>query len=328
MKQNFVLSATMGLLLFSGQMSFAATKNSAGTGNWTAASSWSPSGAPSAGDVINIQSGHTISVNSNVNLSSGSATTINVYGTLAMVGNGSKLRLPSGSSIFVFSGGSITGNGSNSQDISIGVSVVYSGAMNTVPGPQTVTETSPLPVEWLSLRATRNAEGHVLITWATASETDNDYFDVERSFDGSTYDVIGRVDGRGTTQEISDYQWIDKDAPANDLVYYRLRQVDFDGQYEYSKLMAVEPDGSITSGLTVSVFPNPAVDELHVDLGSDNKQPVDISFIDLLGNEVKRIGIEKGVQTGKLDIHGLKKGFYFLIVRAGEQVTSQRVLVH
>lgn len=328
MKHNFLLLVLTGLLLLCGQMSIAATKNSTGSGNWTSASSWSPSGAPSAGDVITIQSGHTISVNSNVNLSSGSATTINVYGTLALVGNGSRLRLPSGSTITVHTGGSITGNGSNSQAINMGSTTVYSGTVTTVSGPQTVSEASPLPVEWLSLEAKRLSSTRIAVMWTTSSELNNAYFDMERTVDGVTFEQVARVAGNGTTHQISEYTWIDEQAPSSRNVYYRLKQVDFNGDFEYSNIMTVHALQAQAVSIVVTAFPNPVTDVLTVDLPVEQPAATDIIFVDLFGHEVKRIVIEQGKQTANLDVRGLKKGNYFLIVRSGEHQSSQRVLVH
>ncbi|MER2996568.1 GDSL-type esterase/lipase family protein [Pontibacter populi] len=94
----------------------------------------------------------------------------------------------------------------------------------------------PLPVTLLSFNATLTTNGKVKLTWKTASEQNNSYFEVERSTDSLHFISIGRVNGRGTTQTKSTYSLLDKMPPPGDI-YYRLKQVDADGKSELSKLI-------------------------------------------------------------------------------------------
>jgi len=87
--------------------------------------------------------------------------------------------------------------------------------------------TLPLPVELMQFNASCN-DGTPLLTWYTASETNNNYFVIERSEDGSVFDSIARVNGSGNTNEIIMYQFLDYTSNGSEI-YYRLRQIDFDG---------------------------------------------------------------------------------------------------
>ena len=307
----------------------AATKTSTGSGSWTSGSTWSPSGSPSSGDVVNIQSGHTVTISSNVDLRSGGATTVNVSGTLNFFSGGSKLRMSSGSTVVLNSGSSLTstGGGGASQLIEINGTTVWSNTMGNFSGPRTISEMSPLPVIWLNIGADRVSLNCVTIIWSTSSEMSNSHFQVERSSDGVNFIFLSKINGKGTTNTISEYRWLDQTAP-KEMTYYRLKQVDFNGDFEYSNIMVVTPVVEEVEGVVISTFPNPVTEELNIDFSAEAPQQIDITFVDLMGYEVKKIVVEKGKRSAKLDVRGLKKGYYFLIIRNSDVQKSQRVLVN
>jgi hypothetical protein len=105
-----------------------------------------------------------------------------------------------------------------------------------------VREGAPLPVE-LTRFELRPAAGDVVLLWETASEQNNDYFQVEHSRDGRRFEVIAALNGRGTTQVTQQYEFLHQQ-PGAGTHYYRLRQVDFDGRYEYSPIRVIEVEGT------------------------------------------------------------------------------------
>lgn len=159
---------------------------------------------------------------------------------------------------------------------------------------------TPLPVELLHFDA-RPEEAEVLCTWATATETNNDFFTVERSADGETFSDIGEVDGAGQSQATLAYAFSD-DAPLNGLSYYRLRQTDFDGTEAWSQAVAVWR-GAPTSELVL--YPNPCADELFVVGGASAEELV--SIIDATG----RMVVDRAMLAGvRLDVSTLPSGSY------------------
>ncbi|MEH0157247.1 hypothetical protein V6R21_24250 [Limibacter armeniacum] len=92
-----------------------------------------------------------------------------------------------------------------------------------------------LPVELIFFSAKRQSS-NVMLTWATASEVNNDYFEIQRSTDGKNFEIIGSVNGNGNSQARIDYEFIDTEAPKS-TIYYRLKQVDYNGQFEYYPLI-------------------------------------------------------------------------------------------
>ncbi len=142
------------------------------------------------------------------------------------------------------------------------------------------TENNPLPVELLSLTA--KPHGHtVKIYWSTASETDNSHFVVERSPDNRHFAPVATVAGVGTSQQIQRYQIVD-DQPVVGNAYYRLKQVDFDDGYTYSRSVSVDFSGSTRT--IVRLSPNPANEHTVVTVqGLEVGKRVQIQVLDPQG---------------------------------------------
>ncbi len=119
-------------------------------------------------------------------------------------------------------------------------------------------EIIPLPVVFKSF-SSELFQNNIVLQWITASEQNNDYFEVHRSVDGIQFEVIGKVEGNGTTNEPQEYGFVDEH-PHFGINYYRLRQVDYNGDFMYSDL--IYQMGEIGSGIQeFSTFPNPTVNK-------------------------------------------------------------------
>jgi len=110
---------------------------------------------------------------------------------------------------------------------------------------------NPLPIELINFEA-RVYGNEVLTRWSTASELNNDFFTVERSSDGLEFSEIGIIKGQGTSQQKSDYQFVDI-KPLPDVSYYRLKQTDYDKKSSYSRIVSVTRE----DGGGLIVYPNP-----------------------------------------------------------------------
>jgi hypothetical protein len=115
----------------------------------------------------------------------------------------------------------------------------------------TSTDNNPLPIELLSFEGEAMGD-FVLLNWETASERDNDFFSVQRSGDGVEFASIGTIKGAGTSSELLAYAFHDT-SPLNGMVYYRLKQTDFDGKTAYSKVIRIISESSAS----FVVYPNP-----------------------------------------------------------------------
>ncbi|MBH8557013.1 T9SS type A sorting domain-containing protein [Hymenobacter negativus] len=146
---------------------------------------------------------------------------------------------------------------------------------------------NPLPVELLSFTAERQGPD-ALLRWTTASEKNNDHFEVESSPDGRTFQRIGTVVGQGSSTQRHDYSLPDPNLTryAAELVYYRLRQVDRDGTFSYSPVRTVQVPA--TGGFAVQAYPQPFGSELNLLLRTTEAGPVIIVVLDGVGRTVLR----------------------------------------
>lgn len=183
-----------------------------------------------------------------------------------------------------------------------------------------------LPVEFTSFSAETDRAG-VLLKWQTAKEENNDYFQIERSIDGRNFSTLGKIDGNGTTNNFSNYTFLDE-KPAAGINYYRLKQVDYDGAFEYSDIASAQfGDGSAT----VVVYPNPFSDQLTLSLptGSDindrASNPV-LKITNLHGQVIKQEALVS-TPNHSLNLGDLAAGTYILQVYQDGQVSTTQRLV-
>ncbi|KAF5028861.1 hypothetical protein DSECCO2_654630 [anaerobic digester metagenome] len=121
--------------------------------------------------------------------------------------------------------------------------------------------TQPLPVSFIGFYGEKVFDGSEL-TWITASENNNDYFTVERSLDGIEFEAIGKVDGAGNSNVVRTYKFSDY-GPLSGVVYYRIKQTDFDGKFKYSDIVTLDFTTD-EEPLIVELFPNPANEYITV----------------------------------------------------------------
>ena len=170
-------------------------------------------------------------------------------------------------------------------------------------------ETMIVPVTLNHFTATPK-QHNVLLEWQTANEQNNDYFDVERSRDGYNFSVIGKVDGHGTTQASQDYELLDR-SPYQGKNYYRLRQVDFDGRYEYSDIRLVNFSGKTEQ---FSLAPNPTQDEVRLNWQwtSNSEEELWAEVYDLYGNRIRRYQLQAKSKEKMISLSDLPAGTYLV----------------
>ncbi|MEO8068575.1 MAG: hypothetical protein ABI599_12840 [Flavobacteriales bacterium] len=154
-----------------------------------------------------------------------------------------------------------------------------------------------LPVHLLDFKADAGTTT-VQLHWATASETDNDHFLVERSADGDSFAPIGAVDAAGTTAMETNYAHTDA-SPLRGMNYYRLKQVDTNGTFTYSNTIAVAFGSVFHTGLP---YPNPALEAVSVDLHSSMPGTTRLRAVDAIGRVVAERAFELGIGAVTLDL--------------------------
>ena len=170
---------------------------------------------------------------------------------------------------------------------------------------------TPLPIELIDFKAAANDNSHhVDLTWSTSSETNNDFFTVEKSIDYDDWIEAIIVPGAGDSDQRIDYQAVDKN-PFPGLSYYRLKQTDYDGTFSFSKIVYVTFDDFPEERI---LFPNPAVDEVWISGISEDLHSIRILSID--GRDLSNIVWIKARQAGSvaLDITKLPVGLYSIVL--------------
>ena len=162
---------------------------------------------------------------------------------------------------------------------------------------------SYLPVELTQFEAIPKNE-MVELSWQTATEKNNEGFEIERSSNGKDWETLDFVQGNGTTLKTQNYTYIDEQPIENN--YYRLKQIDFDGQFEYSDISHVNYKLGIKN--YVNVFPNPATDELNIIDGQGQA-----TIHNLLGQTVRQFSINN--EQFSINVTDLPKGQYILHIK-------------
>ncbi len=170
------------------------------------------------------------------------------------------------------------------------------------------------PVELIGLKV-KTAPSGILLNWSTVSEKTNLSFEIQRSRDAKEWEKIGFVEGNSTTLERKWYDFIDS-RPTDGNNYYRLRQVDVDGDYEYSKIKTINWNQPIR----FSILPNPTKDWFKIE--GKELEEYDFQLIDALGH----LKMEFSGNTKNISIKHLPNGIYTLIARKGKAVQSARVI--
>lgn len=183
-----------------------------------------------------------------------------------------------------------------------------------------------LPVTLGSFTGQATREGN-LLRWTTLSELNNDGFYVERSSDTRQFSSLGFVNGVGNSTRPNNYVFTDAEPLPQLVNYYRLRQVDFDGRTDYSKVIAIRSDQNNTSGMMV--FPLPARDKLHLLFEQSGLHRFQLRILDLNGRLVLyREVVFEGVDYA-IAVNGppFSTGAYLLDVEEGGKNFRTRIVI-
>jgi hypothetical protein len=169
----------------------------------------------------------------------------------------------------------------------------------------------PLPVELLSFNASC-VEDQNILTWQTASEHNSSHFDIEKSRDGETWDVIGQQTAAGNSTELLSYQFVDSEKN-NSVVYYRLNQVDIDGKNEYFGPVILDCD---QNDFEASTLPNPSYGNFWIKIQSNEVSSAKLKLVDVKGDVLltNDISIQEGINVYPIT-HVLQTGMYFIHIQ-------------
>lgn len=311
------------LLILSSLNSFSTKISSVSSGDWSQSSTWDLNRTPSCEDTILINATHNVDISADINLQNcNNKISILIEGILYFSVNGSKLRLPANAYVNITNTGlldSYTYNGANNF-IRFGNNNIW----ESKDGPQTGVSfgSAPLPIKLITFNAKSNSNS-VDFYWQTAAEINNDYFTIERSIDANNWEEILYITGAGNSNKTETYTSSDLN-PLNGTVYYRLKQTDFDGKFEYFNIVAVNLEEELNHNVTV--YPNPATANTNISIEhnfTENNSPITISVKNIEGKEMNSFISGKA----KNAIEGLPKGLYFITVSTVNSQQTEKLII-
>jgi hypothetical protein len=183
---------------------------------------------------------------------------------------------------------------------------------------------SPLPVE-LAEFSGEAKENFNALKWITTSEINNNYFDLERSANGMEFQTVVTIKGNGTTTNSNSYSHDDFDIEPKNY-YYRLKQVDYNGNSKYSSVILVKRHSNASANIK-SVFPNPFTQQLILIFNSAVSEPVEVSLFNLTGKQVyhERMVPQGVICTIDLAKNPIASGAYLLKATCGNETRTFKV---
>ncbi len=178
---------------------------------------------------------------------------------------------------------------------------------------------TPLPIELFQFDAELINVDEVLISWLTGSEKDNDYFTIERSQNGQDWEEIKYVQGAGNSSQVIQYQDWDL-RPFYGVSYYRLKQTDFNGEYTYSAVKAINNK----TLFDISVYPNPASDQITIEFGEEEQ--TSFSIRNSIGTEIP-VDIQYLNGKAVVNLRGFSSGLYFVIIERDGVLQQEKFVV-
>ncbi len=187
---------------------------------------------------------------------------------------------------------------------------------------------APLPVEMIYFQAEAINNSYIKLSWATAIEINNDGFRVERSTDAQNWSTIGWVDGHDNSTVQHDYSYNDYNVEPNVRYYYRLKQMDNDGQYEYTDIVSEIITTQVSFGVK-DFIPNPTMNNTSLIVTSSTEQTIEVKFYDVIGQVVSssKHELHKGGNQIMFSLEHLSAGTYTAIVSSGNEVYTKKLVI-
>jgi hypothetical protein len=184
--------------------------------------------------------------------------------------------------------------------------------------------TCPLSVDLMNF-TTENMDESVVLRWSTASERDNDFFEVLRSSDGEHFESIGKIQGAGNATTTNHYSFVDN-SPEDGINYYKLRIVDFDGVEEFSSIESVN---RVSAESSIVCVPNPAKEKVNIFFNFPENDFYTISLYDMMGKQVYQTNkyFEKGTQSHMINTSNLPRNVYNVKITTSNHVHTSRLII-
>lgn len=168
------------------------------------------------------------------------------------------------------------------------------------------------------------AKNQALLTWTTFDEINTSSNVIERSYDGNIFSAIGTVPAKGSAS-INKYQFIDNPSLSNSNIFYKIKFIDKDGKYTFSKILSLPLGSAPTTG--IKVFPNPAKDFVKITFPADNTANGQLKVLDIMGRTVTVISIPANTIQTTLTTKNMVAGMYKLVWSNGTKTETQTLVI-
>ncbi len=169
-----------------------------------------------------------------------------------------------------------------------------------------------LPIDLMSFESIALSTG-VNISWKTASEINNDYFILEKSSDAYSFEEVARMSGAGNSNNVLSYEFYDNNL-SNEVIYYRLTQVDYDGKSETFPVIAVR---AMQETIIIdNIYTEQG--QLNIQIAGSSNNEVNVSVIDITGKTLINDKVSSSNSLISMDISSFSRGIYFAIIQNGE----------
>lgn len=301
-------------------------------GNWSTRATWDNTMV--IRDGLKIIVNHKLIVTSNEKMHK-NRVHIEVYGTLDL--DNGKIDIGPGSTIVIHEGATVISNKGESDQITIN-GKPWKGAQINFKGPMVLNEFGEtiLPIVLEHFDASFTVDNTVQVAWGTYSEKNNDFFTLERSIDGKNFEVLATIDGAGNSNKKLSYSYEDTN-PGAGMNYYRLKQTDFNGDFEYFKIVGVNNKLGVVEEKRAKdaihigkVWPNPFTDQMNINFEVEMDGEVEVIIQNAMGQIIHKdlspsfygensYVFEKGMQ--------LEAGVYYVTLsQDGKKYKTQRVV--
>ncbi len=182
-----------------------------------------------------------------------------------------------------------------------------------------------LPIQLTTFTAIQN-DAEILIQWTTESELNNKFFSVEKSLDGSHFETIAVVNGKGNSTSALNYEVADR-VPFSGLNYYRLKQTDYNGSFQYSNIVSCLATG-ISMMRVLGVNPNPIQSTARIETDLTESENLYVKIFNERGQSVYSAvyAVDEGIQYLDLNLSGLTSDVYVLKVECEYGMYSQKII--
>lgn len=185
-----------------------------------------------------------------------------------------------------------------------------------------------VPVELISF-SVGYLNSEILLQWETATELNNYGFNIERSKNMIDWEKVGFINGNGSSTEYKKYQFADSDVNFGTTYYYRLKQIDFNGSFVFSKIVEINPS-LVNSFVLEQNYPNPFNPETTIKFSLPDKANVSLKIFNSLGEEVKTLYegfLEAGIHSFNFYADGLTSGVYVYVLKNNTNIQIKKMVL-